>query len=87
LAFQDLEERADLTPWLAGVYVKPEWRGQGLAASLIATVEEECRRRSVGTLWLYTRSAENLYARAGWRKVETVTQNGKLYALMRRDLY
>src|SRR5260370_6423410 len=30
LAAQDLEERLDLTPWLAGVFVEPQSRGQGL---------------------------------------------------------
>jgi GNAT superfamily N-acetyltransferase len=86
LAAQDLEERPDLTPWLAGVFVDPQARGQGLAASLVGAVEDECRRAAIGTLWLYTRSAEKVYTRVGWRTVETVAHNGKLYALMRRDL-
>ena len=86
LAAQDLEARPDLTPWLAGVFVEPGSRGQGLAADLIAAVEDECRRTGIATLWLYTRTAENVYARAGWRKVETVAHNGKSYALMRREL-
>jgi GNAT superfamily N-acetyltransferase len=86
LAAQDLEERPDLTPWLAGVFVEPEARGQGLAASLIGAVEDECRRAAIPTLWLYTRTAEKVYARAGWRTVETVAHDGKSYALMRRDL-
>jgi GNAT superfamily N-acetyltransferase len=86
LAAQDLEERPDLTPWLAGVFVEPEARGRGLAASLIGAVEDECRRAAIPTLWLYTRTAEKVYARAGWRTVETVAHDGKSYALMRRDL-
>ena len=86
LAAQDLEERPDLTPWLAGVFVEPRWRGQGLAAYLIGAVEDECRKRSIPTLWLYTRTAESVYARAQWRTVDTVMHNGKAYALMRRDL-
>ncbi len=86
LAEQDLEARPDLTPWLAAVFVEPESRGRGLAADLIAAVEDECRKRSIPTLWLYTRTAENVYTRAGWRKVETVARNSKSYALMRREL-
>ena len=37
-------------------------------------------------MWLYTRSAEALYARIGWRTVESFAYRGKAYALMRRDL-
>jgi GNAT superfamily N-acetyltransferase len=86
LAAQDLETRPDLTPWLASVFIEPAARGQGLAAHLIGAVEDECRRRSIPTLWLYTRSAEKVYRRAGWRTVETFLAGDKSYALMRRDL-
>ena len=70
LAAEDLDARPDLTPWLAGVYVEPHARGRGYATHLIAKVEEECRAASISTLWLYTRTAESLYARVGWRTVE-----------------
>jgi GNAT superfamily N-acetyltransferase len=86
LAAQDLATRPDLTPWLAGVFIEPAARGQGLAARLIGAVEDECRRRSIPTLWLYTRSAEKVYRRAGWRTVETFLAGDKSYLLMRRDL-
>jgi GNAT superfamily N-acetyltransferase len=86
LAAHDLEERPDLTPWLAGVFVEPHARGQGLAAHLIIAVEEECRKASISTLWLYTNTAERIYRRAGWQTVETILRNDKPYALMRRDL-
>ncbi len=86
LAARDLDERPDLSPWLAGVFVLPDARGRGCAGRLIAAVEEECRAASTTTLWLYTRTAERLYARNGWRTVETFARNGKTYALMRRDL-
>ncbi|WP_158813088.1 GNAT family N-acetyltransferase [Methylocapsa sp. S129] len=86
LAESDLEERPDLTPWLAGVFVEPAARGQGLAATLIVAVEDQCRKISIPTLWLYTRRAEKVYLRAGWRTVQTVVHKDKPHALMRRDL-
>lgn len=86
LTAHDLDERPDLTPWLAGVFVAPHARGQGYAAQLIAGVEQEARKASIATLWLYTNTAERVYARAGWRTVETVQHDGKPFALMRRDL-
>jgi GNAT superfamily N-acetyltransferase len=86
LTEHDLEERPDLTPWLAGVFVAPAARGLGFAAALIAAVEAECLGLSIGRLWLYTRTAERIYQRAGWRTVEAVAHDGKTYALMQRDL-
>ena len=86
LAARDLEERPDLTPWLAGVFVAPDWRGRGYAALLVSAVENVCLQRSIATLWLYTRNAERIYARCGWRTVETIPRKGRTYALMRRDL-
>jgi len=87
LAARDLDERADLSPWLAGVFVLPAARRQAHAARLVAAVEAECRAASIPTLWLYTRTAERLYARHGWRTVESFQRKGNAHALMRRDLF
>jgi predicted GNAT family acetyltransferase len=88
LVAHDLDERPDLTPWLATVFVKPESRGQGHAARLVAAVERECMAASINVLWLYTRTAERIYARIGWRTIERFRREGRDYdyALMRRDL-
>ncbi|AWN47046.1 GNAT family N-acetyltransferase [Methylobacterium terrae] len=86
LSAHDLEPRPDLTPWLAGVFVAPRARGRGYAARLVAAVEGQAASLAVPTLWLYTRSAEGLYARLGWRNVERFRYREKAYALMRRDL-
>lgn len=86
LTAHDLDERPDLTPWLAGVFVVPTARRRGYAAMLVAAVEDEARRQSISTLWLYTNTAERIYARVGGRTVETILRNGKPYALMRREL-
>lgn len=86
LIAHDLDERPDLTPWLAGVYVVPNARRQGHAGRLVAAIEQEAMAASISTLWLYTRNAERIYARSGWRTVEVFQRKGRDYALMRRDL-
>jgi GNAT superfamily N-acetyltransferase len=93
LVAEDLEERPHLTPWLAGVFVIPGARGRNYVRHLIAAVEAEARSAAIDTLWLYTDTAERVYARAGWRTVETVEHRSKAspgrikpVALMRRDL-
>jgi N-acetylglutamate synthase-like GNAT family acetyltransferase len=68
------------------MFVAPHARGQGYAARLIAAVEQEASAASISALWLYTNTAERIYARAGWETVETVQHNNKPFALMRRNL-
>jgi GNAT superfamily N-acetyltransferase len=62
----DLEERKDLTPWLGGVFVRPESRRQGIGAALCATVEEAARSRGTQTLYLFTLDKQAWYSRQGW---------------------
>lgn len=87
LAAHDLDDRPDLSPWLADVFVLPAARGRGHAVRLVAAAEAECRAASIPTLWLYTGAAERFYARNGWRTVETIQRVGGRYALMRRELF
>ena len=82
----DLDERADLTPWLADVFVISEARGRGYVRDLLAAFDTACAAASISTAWLYTNTAERTYARAGWQVVETIERPGKLpVVLMRRD--
>ncbi|WP_158744374.1 GNAT family N-acetyltransferase [Acidisphaera sp. L21] len=86
LARKDLDERPNLTPWLAGVFVIPERRGRGYVRHLLEAFDEACRRASIPTAWLYTNTAERVYLRAGWQLVETIDRPAKRsVTLMRRD--
>lgn len=86
LAERDLESRPDLDPWLAAVFVHPEARGRGYVNRLVAAVEAAARAADIPTLWLFTNTAERIYAKAGWQRVEEFERLGKINALMRRDL-
>ena len=88
LAHDDLDSRPDLTPWLAGVYVPPAYRGRGHAGALVRHVEGFARAAGVGTLWLYTWTAAPLYAGLGWvhAGVEHEKKRNHQVVLMRRDL-
>jgi predicted N-acetyltransferase YhbS len=66
LRVHDLEGREDLTPWLGGVLVGPEFRGQGIGAALCAAVEKEAQSRGIGTLYLFTLDKQTWYSRLGW---------------------
>jgi GNAT superfamily N-acetyltransferase len=66
----DMKIRPQLTPWLAGVYVKAEQRGRGVASQLVKRIVEEAAALDVRELYLYTDAAQSLYARLGWEVVE-----------------
>jgi GNAT superfamily N-acetyltransferase len=70
LIANDLKLRPNLTPWLAGVYVKAEERGRGIASQLVNRVVEEAAALGVPELYLYTDTSQSLYARLGWEVVE-----------------
>ncbi len=86
LVREDLETRPDLTPWLAGVFVRPEFRGRGHATALVRRVEAFALAASVPALWLYTATAEPFYARLGWRRAGTEQERGGEVVLMTRSL-
>lgn len=86
LAHDDLASRRDLTPWLAGVYVEPALRGRGHASALVRRVEAFATAAAVPVLWLYTWTAESLYAGLGWRPEGVVKDRGHDAMLMSRRL-
>jgi predicted N-acetyltransferase YhbS len=88
LVNSDLKSRPDLTPWLASVLVRPEFRGRGYSPLLVKHVEDCAGAAAVSTLWLYTWTAEPLYARLGWQRVgiERDTDRDIEVVLMKRDL-
>lgn len=86
LVVDDMSDRPELTPWLASVYVRPEWRGRGLASTLVRRVEDEARAHGVERLYLYTPDQQARYRRLGWRDREARDYRGEAVTLMQREL-
>lgn len=72
LADYDMETRRDLTPWLADVFVAPEFRRRGIASALVRRVVEEAKALLVPQLYLFTTGPwrERLYAGLGWSVID-----------------
>lgn len=81
----DMMTRKDLTPWLGGIFVPPDHRRRGIAGKLVCHALDKAKEIGVKTLWLYTASSRNLYARYGWRFVEELDYLGEVVTLMRYD--
>ncbi len=69
---EDLPPRDNLTPWLASVYVLPEFRARGLGAALIAAIEEEAKAKGFKHIYLHTSDRADFYAKRGWQTLMTV---------------
>lgn len=69
----DLETRPELTPWLAGLYVNPNYRCKGIADKLINGVLEICKNMNYTTVFLRTERTSDYYKKHGWTFVEYTT--------------
>jgi GNAT superfamily N-acetyltransferase len=70
LVEHDMDTRMELSPWLAGVFVAPGSRKQGVGAALVRRVVENATALGVKRLYLYSPSTEAFYSRLGWMLVE-----------------
>ena len=74
----DGEERQDLSPWYATMYVKKEYRGNGYSKILNDAILQEARKRKIKKLYLKT-DLENYYEKFGAKYIEKLKNGEKLY--------
>jgi len=79
----DLWSRKDLNPWLASLYVEPDFRERGIAEKLINAVIGKARELNIQQIYLFLDSSEldvleRYYLKRGWKYLEdTVDNDGK----------
>jgi len=86
LVHDDMSTRKDLSPWLASVYVKSEFRRKGIATILIGHIEKLAVQGGIRKLYLYTEHARDLYASLGWVELQVVEYQGINVAIMSKQL-
>ena len=74
----DGEERKDLTPWYATMYVKEAYRGNGYSKILNEAILEEAKRRGFEKIYLKS-DLENYYEKFGAKYIEELSNGEKLY--------
>jgi N-acetylglutamate synthase-like GNAT family acetyltransferase len=85
LVNHDLASRADLSPWLASLYVAPESRRRGVGEMLVGRVVARARELRYASLYLYTFDHESYYARRGWTTIGNAEVAGRAIAIMSID--
>jgi GNAT superfamily N-acetyltransferase len=86
LVEHDMEIRWDLSPWLAGVYVQPQSRRQGVGSELVRHAIQQVYHLGFPAFYLYTHAARLFYERLGWEVLEDITYHERLVMIMRFSL-
>lgn len=82
----NLPTRCDLHPWLAGLFVWPEHRRNGIGTRLVRSLEAHAADLGFRRLYLYTESAESFYLRLGWETIERDRWEGEAIAIMTTEV-
>lgn len=63
----DMDTHPELGPWLASLFVPPDFRRQGIASRLIPEIESVARQLGHSKIYLFTEDMEDLYKKQEWQ--------------------
>jgi GNAT superfamily N-acetyltransferase len=87
LVVSDMSIRQSLTPWLAMLFIAPEYRDQGIGSALIRAALARTQALGFPQLNLYTSGdLPRYYEKLGWSIDERVQYLGKERTIMHYDL-
>lgn len=72
LLANDHEHIRAYSPWLASLFVWPEFRGQGHGIALVQRCLAEARALGLPKIYLYTAGQQAFYRKLGWRDTATL---------------
>ena len=82
----DMITRPDLSPWLAAVYVAPEFRHNGIGSKLVRAVMQEAVVLGLDRIYLFTPNKINFYNRLGWQFFEHAVYRGEEVVIMQHQV-
>jgi len=72
--------------WLALVYTIPEKRRHGFGALICNYIQEHAKELGIKGMHLFTDTAERLYTRLGWNKLEQIILGKRNITIMKKQL-
>lgn len=85
LVESDMDSHPELSPWLASVYVNPDYRNRGVGARLVKHVVSQAKAHGLGTLYLFTPDQARFYQSMGWEFIAQESYRGGEATLMKID--
>ena len=83
----DLDERHDTSPWVTGMIVRRDRRGEGVGRALMQHLEQWAAEQPISEAWVGTDLALGFYQRCGWSLQETFTRStGQHIAVLHKKL-
>ena len=82
LIAHDMDTHPELSPWLASVYVAPEYRRRGIGSALVQRIVAEATSLELASLYLFTPDKEQFYTRLGWIVLERTMYRGYAQVVM-----
>ncbi len=83
----DLDERRDTSPWITGMIVRQDRRGEGVGRTLMQHLERWAAVHRIAHAWVGTDLALGFYQRCGWTLLESFTRsNGQQMAVLHKKL-
>jgi N-acetylglutamate synthase-like GNAT family acetyltransferase len=82
----DMPQRPELSPWLASIYVHPDFRRRGIAEAMIERIIDEARAIGIKRLYLFTFESGAYYLKRGWMTMFKDTYFSRPVIVMSRDL-
>ncbi|WP_426563477.1 GNAT family N-acetyltransferase [Angustibacter sp. McL0619] len=84
----DLDERHDTTPWVTGMIVRRDRRGEGIGRALMRHLERWAAERGIAEAWVGTDLALEFYQHCGWTLQETfTTSDGQEMSVLHKPLH
>lgn len=85
LIHSDLDTHTHLTPWLASLYVAPEFRSLGISRGLVKAIEQVAFDLRHEELYLYTYHP-SFYEQIGWSNFEALEGDQAGMTILRKSL-
>jgi N-acetylglutamate synthase-like GNAT family acetyltransferase len=82
LVDSDMDTHQELTPWLAGLYVQPDFRNLGIGSKLVNHAVNKVRSMGISQLFLYSSTAAGLYMKLGWQVINEESYEGEKVSVM-----
>lgn len=79
----DMDTKPELTPWLASVFVAPQYRNQGIGSQLVKQLMQQAKQAGIEAIYLFTPDQVHFYQKLGWEVFSSEEYRGHSVTVMK----